>query len=298
MHYADKRSYEGAPTINVTYSEYPKIPDRAVDGANVTVVFGGFYMILNPLMVFATILSMMVSEKVKKLRTGLHLFGVSSSAHWLSWWMYSTIISAISSVWVIIVMKSLGFEAFINAPNYWLFTVFWSTCMAMVSFGFMVTTLVNNQTTGYTVSYAFIMTSVIFKIIFIHTMALYVTFFLDDQPLWVNIWKHLMYMFPAFNFSKVYGETVRISGSHPVSEEVRWVDGREFVWNDIFTPSNIKSLMRLDIHAPSPGFSVMMLWMNIWIYWILTWYFDHIMPNNRGRPASLVFFVEPCLKRR
>ena len=56
MHYEKHRTYDGAPYINVTYSEYPKIPDRAVDGANVVVVFGGFYMILNPLMVFSTIL--------------------------------------------------------------------------------------------------------------------------------------------------------------------------------------------------------------------------------------------------
>jgi hypothetical protein len=41
-------------------------------------------------------------------------------------------------------------------------------------------------------------------------------------------------MLPAFQFVKLYGDIVRVTCYHLLSEKFLWVPGREFEWDDLF----------------------------------------------------------------
>jgi hypothetical protein len=112
LHFSKHGTFDNAPKIETTTAEFPNFKDRMLDGINMPVLFGGFYMILAPLSVFSTLLPQMVKEKTENLRIGLHVFGVSSSAHWLSWTITGAAYSFVSCLATPLVAQIAGFEMF------------------------------------------------------------------------------------------------------------------------------------------------------------------------------------------
>lgn len=75
--------------------------------------------------------------------------------------------------------------------------------------------------------------SVLFVIIFHNPMFLFFMFYKEGISGWVS-WVHwAMKLFPAFNFSVAWGIVSRITGSHFLSNEFRWENGREMVFDDL-----------------------------------------------------------------
>jgi ABC-type multidrug transport system ATPase subunit len=83
-----------------------------------------------------------------------------------------------------------------------------------------------------------------------------------------------------------------LAGSTFSISDGRWIQGPGYFWSDLTRPQT--GYINGDYYdAWSTLASLMFLLMDIAIFGVLTWYFDHIVPHNRGREESAIF----CLKR-
>lgn len=189
---------------------------------NMSVLFGGFYFILAPLSVFAILLPQMIKEKAEWLRIGLHVFGVSSTSHWLSWMIVGIVYSFVSALTTPIAARIAWFEMFERTPYLIFSSFFFLNALCMVSFAFLITTVVSTKQAGNTFSYSFIFSCVIFVIIFHNVVFLFMMFFQEETIEWVAWLREIMYLYPAFNFAKGYGQIARIAGDHFDSSSMIW----------------------------------------------------------------------------
>ena len=133
---------------------------------NMSVLFGAFYFMFANLSVFAIFVPIMVWEKVDKLWIGLHVFGVSSASHWISWTLIALLFCSTLSFSLPFFSKLCNFEMFVRTPFLIMFFFFFIHSLTYMVFGFLLTTIVSNKTQGYTISFAVIFSSIIFSLIF------------------------------------------------------------------------------------------------------------------------------------
>jgi ABC-type multidrug transport system fused ATPase/permease subunit len=70
------------------------------------------------------------------------------------------------------------------------------------------------------------------------------------------------------------------------------VEGKEYTWKDLF--ERTKGKMRGDIFydVPSTYTTILYFLMDILVFSILAWYFDHVDSSNRGKSYGKLFFLE------
>ena len=103
-------------------------------------VFNYFLLLLN-----------MVREKQHKLRTAMLMMGLSRGSLWLSWLLYSLLISAFSSFLCICAGFLCGFQYFYSSNPFVIFTLFWFFALAMTSFSFFASSLISTERTAVVV---------------------------------------------------------------------------------------------------------------------------------------------------
>ena len=163
--------------------------------------------------------------------------------------------------------------------------------MAMIAF--IVVTIASNEHQGNVISYSVILFSVLMLIILTNTLSIYFLFFNSGSKPWVKYIRHLFMLIPSFNFAILYGQVGRITCNHFDGESLSQIQGREFLWDDLFFNPTGKFHTGDSYLVPSPYELFIQMCYNIVIYWIAVWYLDHIMPNNRGRTHSYLFFLMP-----
>ena len=153
---------------------------------------------------------------------------------------------------------------------------------AMLLFAFFVGTLVNTQRVAYTASYAFVLLAVLLEIILSNITLVYFLFFNKRSSLWISFIKVLFYLYPPFAYSILYGVISRVASTHYDDESLRWVPAREYYWSDL-TKSAAGEFSNGDMfNAPTPLHCFGMLLLDMLIYVVATWYFDHVIASNRG----------------
>lgn len=176
-----------------------------------------------------------MKEKAEWLRIGLHVFGVSSTSHWLSWFLVGIIYSCISGLTTPIVARISRFEMFERTPFYIFFSFFFLNALCMMTFAFLIATIVGSKSAGNTLSYSFIFSCVIFVIIFHNCVFLFMLFYQEETVEWVTWLWEIMYFYPAFNFAKGYGQIAWIAGDHFDSSSMIWSEGWDFEFSDLFS---------------------------------------------------------------
>lgn len=85
------------------------------------------------------------------------------------------------------------FEFFVNTPFLYLrvhcrilFTLFFLCSMAMIILAFMLSTLINNQRIGYTISFLFLLVSIIIQLFLSQIYLVYMVFYPEKMSVWVN----------------------------------------------------------------------------------------------------------------
>lgn len=81
---------------------------------------------------------------------------------------------------------------------------------------------------AYTVSYAFILISVITTLALTDAVVIYKIFYNIDMPEWTAYARLIFSLMPSFHFTKAYGDVARITCWHMLAEDLLWVPGREF----------------------------------------------------------------------
>jgi ABC-type multidrug transport system permease subunit len=131
------------PQIEMTHGIYPLISSRMIKGINLVTGVGAYFFILTPLLTFTVILNELVREKELKLRQGLSVVGVKHGVYWISWFIVGIIFSTLTTTVLIIAGLLCQFDIFWNIPIMMTFLVFFVFSMAMISFGFFMSTLLH-----------------------------------------------------------------------------------------------------------------------------------------------------------
>lgn len=116
--------YDNAPQIHTSESLYPIVPDRAHDNVDISAIFGSFYFFIPSLTVFNIIFANMIREKDLQLRVGLHVFGLSSAAHWTAWNLTAMVYSLIPALIFPFIGHLLGLMTFVNSSYLLTFMIF------------------------------------------------------------------------------------------------------------------------------------------------------------------------------
>lgn len=111
-------------------------------------------------------------------------------------------------------------------------------------------------------------------------MFLVFMFFSDDVSDLAHTVRYIMEFFPPFNFSLGYGVISRITGNHFDGEEMRWIEGREFTWEDWNFKLTGNFAMGKTYEVPPVTSPMKNLLFNTLIFWVLAWYFDNIQSGK------------------
>jgi hypothetical protein len=135
---------------------------------------------------------------------------------------------------------------------------------------------------AYTVSYAFILISVITTLALADIVVIYKLFFNLDMPEWTVIFRYIFSLMPSFHFTKLYGDLARVTCRHMITEHLIWVEGRPFETEDFFREAS-GSFATKDRYLAPPMLSTFKnLYCLIAFYMVIAWYFDNVLESNRG----------------
>jgi hypothetical protein len=89
-------------------------------------------------------------------------------------------------------------------------------------------------------------------------------------------------IFPTFPVSICFGALIKKGSTHMDKETFQWVKGKPVTWDDFH--QDIKGRLADGVHyvMPSPWKSMQILFIDMFIFLVLTWYFDHTLSHNRG----------------
>lgn len=109
-------------------------------------------------------------------------------------------------------------------------------------------------------------------------------FFADDKQdnLMITIVRTIFFCMPSFTLSICYGTLIKIAAYHMDQAVFAWLPGRVYSWADFTEPIKGKLADGTMFTTPSPAKAVTILALDIVLFAVLTWYFDHIVSNNRG----------------
>jgi hypothetical protein len=115
-----------------------------------------------------------------------------------------------------------------------MFTLIFSVSVLDLSIAFVLLTVIHNQATAYTVSYTFILISVITTMALMDAGVLYKLFFNTDMPTWTLFVRWIFELLPSFHFTKLYSDMTQVTASHLSLELLLWIPGREWTLDDFF----------------------------------------------------------------
>lgn len=246
------------------------------------VATGSFYVVLVPLTVFMIIFEEMSREKAMNLRMGLLMIGCSSLAYWISWILTGFAFSAIMACLMYSTGYLFGFSVFLNTPFYVFFIIIFVVSVLNLAIAFFLLTLIHNQSTAYTMSYTFILVSMITTMALLDAAVTYKLFFNIDMPQWTIYFRYVFQLFPSFHFTKLYSDVTRVTSSHLSFEGMLWVPGRKWEYSDLFRTTH-GQFMTKDRYVIPPMYDtcVQILWVSLG-YLTFAIYFDNIFAENRG----------------
>jgi hypothetical protein len=165
---------------------------------------------------------------------GLILMGCSNTAYWISWTLTGVLFSAIMSTLMYVVGCAFGFSVFLGSPFYVMFIIIFTVSLCELSIAFFLLTLIHNQSTAYTISYTFILVSIITTMALMDASVLYKLFYNIDMPEWSHYVLMIFELMPSFHFSKLYADLTRVTSNHLSFEGIIWLPGRPWEYDDLF----------------------------------------------------------------
>ncbi|KAI7842323.1 hypothetical protein COHA_003963 [Chlorella ohadii] len=128
-------------------------PHPTTDSINIVgKVIGGFVFAAN-LFAFALVLSSVVAERERGLRRALKTAGMLESAFWLSWLAVEILAAVLFTLLLIAFGAMFQFEFFLKNSFWIIFFLFFLFQLAMVSFAFLLSTLLAKASTAITLGF-------------------------------------------------------------------------------------------------------------------------------------------------
>lgn len=150
----------------VSQQEFPKIPNRFMQGIDVAGNYGAFYFFAPYLLNFLVLINELLQEKGKKLRQGATVMGLTHTAYWVSWALTAQIIVIIITVVLMLCGYLFQLDFFLKTPFFILFVLYNTFGFSIVLVAFFIATICPDVKNGYTIAYAFILTALLMQICF------------------------------------------------------------------------------------------------------------------------------------
>eukprot|EP00340_Litonotus_pictus_P000459 CAMPEP_0170514168 /NCGR_PEP_ID=MMETSP0209-20121228/708_1 /TAXON_ID=665100 ORGANISM="Litonotus pictus, Strain P1" /NCGR_SAMPLE_ID=MMETSP0209 /ASSEMBLY_ACC=CAM_ASM_000301 /LENGTH=1106 /DNA_ID=CAMNT_0010798131 /DNA_START=1 /DNA_END=3321 /DNA_ORIENTATION=+ len=278
------------PKINYTLSDYPQTKNRMFENADVVTQYGAFYFYFCAMVNFVVILLETVREKEQKLRKSLIIIGLGMQSYWVSWIITSVIFSLATGLVICIMGLICQFDFFLNS-NFLIVWIVMSTFILTLQFlSYMLCSFLPNSSVAYTVAYSFIIIGLIMQSIITNSMIVQLLF-KTDLPGFVGIVRTLFMIYPPFTFSIIVTLIAKKASYTYDSHENLWRKGEGFSWSDLNDKETGK-VMGDFYEIPSALTLYGVFFLNIAIFWVITWYLDHVLEENQGKKYSFFFFLK------
>ena len=263
---------------------------------------GGYWFYLPPMFVFFTLLTEIVREKERKMRTIMATMGLSNAVYWTAWFLQGLVFCALSSAVLIACGLLAGFDVFLNCNLAVLFALFFLFGAAMAAGALLVSTLLRTAKAAQTFGYGIVLVGFVLQTILSTGYgALIFVFYSEGLPAWAVWIRRALNLYPPFNMSLAYYQISKLAASNVDIEQGMTVPGPGFAWRDLWrapdvNESGIMGLIRVD--APTTAATFSLLLCNMGVFLVLTWYLDQALEGSDGAGNGFLFFVSPSFWRR
>lgn len=278
-------------SINVELQSYPMTQNRLYQNTDIEGSGGSFYFFFPPMFCFVFFLLEIIREKDAKLRKSLLIIGLNNCSFWFSWFITGVIFSFIITILLIILGFIFQYQVFLNTPFLINFMLYFFFSISMVLFAFFLSTILKTLKSGYTVSYSFILIGLVMEAVMSDYLVIY-SLYNIDLPWWVSPIIFILNLYPPFNFSKAFDDIATKAAPKFSYTELRWVDGTEYTWKDLFKRIQGKTALETEYDVPPTYQSLLWMIANTLIFTLLTWYFDNVDESNKGKTVSYFFCFE------
>mmetsp|Transcript_2362 Transcript_2362/g.3571 ORF Transcript_2362/g.3571 Transcript_2362/m.3571 type:complete len:181 (-) Transcript_2362:1214-1756(-) len=159
----------------------------------------------------------------------------------------------------------------------------------------MISTIVKTREQASQIAYSIILANIIMEMVFSDSDFTFKLFFTDDVRKlgYPTIALHIFELMPSFSFSLAFGIIARKASMSFDHNTQNWREPTHFTWDDFYEEQTMKfDLENTTIYVPSVSSQITMFQWQLGLYFLLFWYFDHVISSNRGVAWSLYFPVQ------
>ncbi|EGR27398.1 hypothetical protein IMG5_196680, partial [Ichthyophthirius multifiliis] len=284
--------------------DFPFAYNRFTTGYDVVTTNGAFYFFIPIMINFIILINEILREKQKKLRHGNFFFfyilfkkgimvmGMSHFSYWLSWNITGGILNGITCFIQVCSGILFRFDIFIKTPFLIMFAFLWIFSLSITQISFLITNICTDTANGYSVAYGFLLMSIVLEFFLTNNFFVYYLY-REDADFFIIFLKNAFITYPAYHYSKIFGDIAFKSGKHYSVQESRWIDGKEYTYQDLFEPIAGKFTLPKEssYECPSTFQSFFHLFLTICIYFWLSVYSDHVFPNVKQISIFLFNYV-------
>jgi ABC-type Na+ transport system ATPase subunit NatA len=270
-------------TFNINLKDWPKIPPKQTSNQIIS-QFGATFFFCANMIIFISILNIIVTEKEEKLKDSLIMMGLKVEIYWLSYFISNSWLIIICSLITCLGGLAFGFFVFKNSNFAVVFLTFFLFGLAMVTFGFFITTFCRRSRVAVLVGIFLFIIGLLFEsFVFSNEFIGYIWW----DPKTSSAGRYILMFIPFFNFGKIFLDISHLSSGEIDELTQTLIPGPGFKWNDLF--KKIDDTKQI----PAPIQSLHFLLMNIAFYSFLTWYLDKVIPDEYGNRINPLFFLTP-----
>ncbi|XP_076468817.1 phospholipid-transporting ATPase ABCA3-like isoform X2 [Babylonia areolata] len=264
------REWQPGAKLNVSSLYVRRMPYPPYDENTMIKVMGGSFPTILMLSFILSVMIMsknIIEEKEKQLKESMKLMGMSSAAHWTSWFLlfffYLVIASALYTTFLSVKLGSSQPVLVYSDPSLiFVFLVLYS--ISVIAFTFLVSTFVSKANIGATLA----------GILFFAAFSPF--FYVSENFEQLTLFLKLSF---CVSFNTAMG-----CGIKTISLYERTGKGAQ--WDGFTEPASVDNNFSL-MHA------MVMLVIDTVILFILTWYLDNVHPGTYGVPRPCYFPCQP-----
>nr|KAJ3419409.1 ATP-binding cassette sub- A member 1 [Polyrhizophydium stewartii] len=280
--------------IDVSLKDWPLIPPSRLSDSIVQSL-GPVFFFCSEMIIFINVLNQIVSEKELKLRHGMEVMGLRPAVYWLSHLLSNTALVFINALFTCIFGLAFGFEVFRNTNFAVLLILFFLFGEAMVMLAFFITTLVRRSRVAILIGIFFFIIGLLFES-FVFSSAYLGYIWWSPATISPVGWGILMF-FPFFNFGHMFLDISTLTTGQLDQLTSTYIPGPGFPWSSLYSPLPSTSLPVYGDNKPPDVPAVVQAWylliMDCFVYGLLLWYFDNVIPNEFGMSFPPWFFLTP-----
>ncbi len=276
----------------IQWRKFPT-PHPRIAGFDAVAQQGGNWFYVVPMITFYLLLVELVEEKEARLRLGMRMMGLRTSAYWAAWGTYAGAANLFTAAILTAAGNVAGFKVFTNTSWAIPILLYWSFGAAMSCMAGCMSTLVKRTKTAQTVAFTFVLIGFVFQVIIDTGYAALINILFASYVSWgVKAFRWILSLYPAFNQSVIfYGIAAKASSEfHRYTGTV--VQGPGFFWADLARTRQVWFFGK-QITVPAPYQALLLIFANGIAYALLTLYLDAVLEGDQGTAAHPCFCCGP-----